>query len=119
LLRLVRDFSRVPVVFIRIAEAAVVVAIAALAVLPTPMPVVPALLLVGYLVVSIAYGTYAFYAYSRRTRGVTRRRLQAAALGSLCFAMVLLLAGLALALPQIGAIINELSAASSLASAIC
>ena len=51
LLRLVRDFSRVPVVFIRIAEAAVVIAIAALAVLPTPMPVVPALLRGGRVLV--------------------------------------------------------------------
>ena len=100
LLRLVRDFSHVPTVLMRVAEAAVVAAVVALAVLPSPLPALPALFFVAYLVVVIALQRVAFYAYSRRTRGVTRRRMQAAALGSLCFAMVLVLMGLGVSMPQ-------------------
>jgi signal transduction histidine kinase len=119
LLRLVRDFSRVPLVVMRAAEAAVVLTVVMLLALPTPLPTVPALLLVAYLVLSIAYSTYEFFVFALRTRGVTRRRLQAAALGSLCFALVLLLAGLALVLPDFATLINELGAVAGLGSAIC
>jgi signal transduction histidine kinase len=119
LLRLVRDFSPVPKILIRVAEAAVVAAVVALAVLPSPIPPLAALLFVAYLVAVIGYSVVAFYRYSKRTRGVTRRRIQAAALGSLCFVMVLVFQGLGLLMPALTGTIQELSAATVLGSAVC
>ena len=119
LLRLVRDFSPVPIILIRVAEAAVLAAVVALAVLPSPMPPLAALLFVAYLAAIITYSVAAFYRYSHRTRGVTRRRIQAAALGSLCFVMVLVFLGLGLLMPHLAGAIQELTAATVLGSAVC
>src|SRR5919108_73232 len=64
--------------------------------LPPPLGPGPALFLVAFFVAVINYDTWAFVQEARRTRGVTRRRMQAAALGSACIALVLILAGVQL-----------------------
>lgn len=116
LLRLVRDFSYVPRLLMRIAETAVVVSVVALAVLPSQAS---ALLFGAYLVLVVAYSAYAFYRYSRRSRGVTRRRIQAAALGSLSLALAFIVATLAATIIVLATALAELQAGIGLASGLC
>src|SRR5579864_2047224 len=99
LLRLVADFSRVPRWLMRASEVGLGASVLAFVFLPTPMPSGPALLLVGYFLVIIGYDTWAFVQQSRRTAGVTRRRMQAIAAASVCVGVVLALAGLTVAAP--------------------
>jgi signal transduction histidine kinase len=119
LLRLVADFTDVPTWLMRSVEVGVAVSIAAFAFGPTPLPPYMTLVLVAYLVVVIGYDTWAFARQASRSRGVTRRRMQAAAAGSLCIALVLFVSGLELVLPDLKAVWNELSAALGLASGVC
>jgi signal transduction histidine kinase len=118
LLRLVRDFRHVPLLLIRVSEAAVVLAVVAIAALPPPLPPAVGLAFVGYLTLAIAYSAVAFYGYSRRTRGVTHRRMQAAALGSVCFVLILVTTALAIFLPGAGLVIREAGAVAGLGSGL-
>src|SRR5215213_9932230 len=73
LLRLVRDFSHVPRLIMRIVVLGIGAAVVSVAVAGNPLPPAFALALVIYLVAVIGYSTWAFARHSARTRGVTRR----------------------------------------------
>jgi signal transduction histidine kinase len=99
LLRLVADFMPVPRWLMLGAAIGLVLAVAVLFVVPTPLPALPTLLLVVYFVGLTLYASIAFWAGSRRASGVTRRRLQAVASGSVFLSLNILVAGLSAALP--------------------
>jgi signal transduction histidine kinase len=119
LLRLVRDFSDVPTLAMRATEVGLVASVLGIIFLPAPMPPTFALVLVAYMVVVIAYGTLAFARHASRTHGVTRRRMQAAAAGSLFLTLALVVAGLGVVLADFAGLWEELSAAVGLASGVC
>ena len=119
LLRLVRDFSDVPTLAMRATEVGLVVSVVGISFWPTPLPPTFALLLVAYMVTVIAYATLAFARLAARMPGVTRRRMQAAAAGSLCLTLALVVAGLGVGFSDFAGLWEELSAAVGLASGVC
>jgi signal transduction histidine kinase len=119
LLRLVHDFSHVPTLLMRTVEIGMLASIAAIVYMPQPMPAALALGLVMYLVLVIAYDSLAFARQARRSRGVTRRRMQAAAAGSVCLDLTLIAAGASVASPELPPSWDQLSAALGLASGAC
>jgi len=119
LMRLVRDFSDVPILALRAVEVGLVVSVAAIVFLPQPLAGPTALLLVGYLVAVIAYDALAFARQASRTHGVTMRRMQAAAAGSLALTLTLIVAGLGAGLANFAGMWDELGAALGLASGAC
>ncbi|HUE75419.1 MAG TPA: hypothetical protein VMP10_01220, partial [Chloroflexota bacterium] len=118
LLRLVDDFSQVPRLWLRAAEVGLVLSLLALVLVPPPLPPVIVVPLVLYFVVFQVYTAVAFARASRQMSGVTSRRLQAAAFGSLLLGLVLLTAGFRAVLPELGDIWNILSRVFGLASGI-
>jgi len=100
LLRLADDFRPQPS-WIMIGASAVFLAVASLGVL-APQPWSPAisLLPVAYVVVLGLYASVAFLREATRSGGPTRRRMQAVALGSGLLAVILLLAGVQVVLPE-------------------
>lgn len=104
LLRLVDDFASVPGYVMRAAEAGL--AILALAAFFTPRPVPAGLLvaIVAYIAGFQMYDAVKFVQEARRTAGVTRRRMQAVAAGSLLLGLLIVLAGLQLAVPGLAPI---------------
>ena len=56
--------------------------------------------MVLYFVLVIAYDTWAFAREARRTSGVTRRRMQAVAVGTACLGLILVLAGVTISDPS-------------------
>jgi signal transduction histidine kinase len=119
LLRLVHDFSHVPTLLMRTVEIGMLASIAAIVYMPQPMPAALALGLVMYLVLVIAYDSLAFARQARRSRGVTRRRMQAAAAGSVCLDLTLIAAGASVASPELPPSWDQLGAALGLASGVC
>ena len=119
LLRLVHDFSSVPTLLMRSVEIGMLACIASVVLSPRPMHDNVALGLVLYLVLVIAYDTWAFARHARRTQGVTRRRMQAAAAGSLCLDLDLVVAGVSVVVPSVPAGWEELGAALGVASGVC
>ncbi len=99
LLRLVDDFSDVPSGAKRLAEVGLflsaVAFIATEGTLPPPM----LLAVVLYFAALAVYCAVAFVRAARRSAGVTKRRLQAVALGTLLLGVAILVAGLAPLLP--------------------
>jgi signal transduction histidine kinase len=93
LLRLLDDFSDVPSVVKRLAEGGLV--LSAIAFLITEGTVPPPILLpiVLYFAGLSAYCAVAFVRAARRSAGVTRRRLQAAAAGTVLLGLAILVAG--------------------------
>ncbi len=96
LLRLVDDFLDVPALLLRGAEVGLALAVISLFVF-RPAPLVLTLLLVLYFVGLQVYSAVAFMRGARRAGGVTRRRMQAVAAGSLFLGLNILVAGLAAA----------------------
>jgi signal transduction histidine kinase len=117
LMRLVGDFSQVPAVLLRGVELGMLVSIAAVVLAPQPLPAVVVVPIVLYLGLVIAYDAWAFTRQATRTTGVTRRRMQAAALASICLALVILTAGLNSAAPNLPGV-ADISALLGLASGI-
>jgi signal transduction histidine kinase len=66
---------------------------------PAPLALLPTLILVVYFVALSLYASLAFWVGARHSRGVTRRRLQAVALGSVFLGLDILAVGLAAAAP--------------------
>ena len=99
LLRLVDDFSDVPALVNRLAEAGLLLSAAAF--LATEGTVPPPILLavVLYFVALSAYCAVEFIRAARRSTGVTRRRLEAVAAGTLLLGAAILVAGLVPSLP--------------------
>jgi len=116
--RLVGDFTRVPALLLRAVEIGLVLSFVAVIAIPPPLPTLVVVGVVAYLVAVMSYDSWAFIREARYTRGVTRRRMQAAALASLAVVLALVCAGFASVLPGLSWIWDELSAVLGLASAI-
>jgi signal transduction histidine kinase len=119
LLRLVDDFSEVPGVVKRLAEGGL--ALSAIAFLATEGTLPPPILLavVLYFAGLSAYCALAFLRAARRSAGVTRRRVQAAAAGTLLLGFAILVAGFTPLVPlSLTGLPNGLIQALTLASAI-
>jgi len=109
LLRLVDDFAHVPRALMWSAAAGLVLAVAALVLYqllpwssgaPSPLPLPLLLALVAYFVALMVYAAARYITEARRASGVTRRRLQAVAAGSLLLGLLLVLAPLQMAVPR-------------------
>jgi signal transduction histidine kinase len=118
LLRLVRDFSQVPLLVMRSVEAGALACVVAILASPGQLPELVGLFVVAYLAIVIAYDTWAFATQSTRVQGVTRRRMQAAALGSLCLTLALVVSDVTVALPAQVGFWQELGGALGLASGV-
>lgn len=108
LLRLVDDFRPQPMWLM--AGATVVFGAVALMGVVTPQPWGnEALVVVIYVVVLGLYASLAFLREARTSSGVTKRRMQAVAVGSCLLAVVLLLAGIRVVLPDATAVLPLIS----------
>jgi signal transduction histidine kinase len=119
LLRLVDDFSEVPIAVTRLAEAGLflsaVVFIATEGTLPQPI----LLAVVLYFAALSTYCAVAFIRAAERSAGVTRRRLHAVAAGTLLLGLAILVAGFTPLLPlSLAGLPNGLTQVLALASAI-
>lgn len=119
LLRLVDDFSEVPIVVKRLAEVGLFLAAVAFVATEGTLPPPLLLAVVLYFAVLSMYCAVAFVRAARRSTGVTRRRLQAVALGTLLLGLALLAAGFTPFLPpSLAGLPNGLTQTLALASAI-
>jgi len=119
LLRLVGDFAHVPPVLMRVAEVGLVLIAGALFLAPEPTPLPLVLILVAYFVVLAAYGAVAFVRGARLSVGVTRRRMEAVAAGTVFLGADVLTAGLeALLSPAEVPIVSAIGQLLGLLSAI-
>lgn len=100
LLRLVADFAGLPALVVRAAELGLGVSVVLLVAIPPPLPVPAVLLLVAYFVVVMSVDTGAFLRAAGRSRGVTRRRMQAAAIGSGFLGLDILTAAFGAVMPE-------------------
>jgi signal transduction histidine kinase len=108
LLRLVDDFRPQPI-WLMGSATLVFVAVALIGIV-TPQPWGnEALVVVVYVVVLGLYASLAFLREARGSSGVTRRRMQAVALGSGLLAVVLLLAGVQVVFPDAGEVLPLVS----------
>jgi hypothetical protein len=82
LIRLLNDFTTIPWLIVRAAEVGLVIAIVGIVVAPTPTPSVVVLLLVLYFCACMLYVALTFLRAGRAAHGVTRRRMNAIAVGS-------------------------------------
>jgi signal transduction histidine kinase/ActR/RegA family two-component response regulator len=94
LLRLVDDFAGVPRRIMRGALGGLALMVVVITALPAPLPSWFTLPLIAYFVVLEIYAAVRFVQESRRSTGVTRRRMQAAAGGSFLFGLTIGVAGL-------------------------
>ena len=94
LLRLVDDFTHVRSTIKRAAEVGVAAGIVATYATAPGLPTPVTLYLVAYFFVVSTYCAIAFIQAGRRSRGVTRRRLEAISLGSILLGTDLLISGL-------------------------
>src|SRR5436190_8161980 len=120
LLRLADDFSDVPVWLMRLSElglAAIIIGVIIFVSYP-PQPVWFSLLASFYLIALFVYATIVFVRQSRISNGVTRRRMWAAAVGSLCLGAIFVVTVLRIVFPQLGGLWLVLSDLAGLASAI-
>lgn len=107
LLRLVDDFTDVPRWVMRTAEVGLAFTIGLL-ILLNSLPAaglhraLPTLVLVVYFVVLEIYAAQQFVREARRTTGVTRRRMQAAAAGSILLGLVIVMSGANAFFPDLG-----------------
>jgi len=99
LLRLVDDFSAPPRWLMRGAATSLIMLIALLFVWPVGMPLALVFVYIAYFVALSVYVALAFVGAARRSSGVTKRRMQAVAAGTLSLGGVLLTTGLAAATP--------------------
>ena len=98
LLRLVDDFTNVPPLLKRATEIALVglsLVFIGLYQPPAPLPPPYTIALIAYMAVISLYGGAAFILASRRSEGVTRRRMQSISLGAILFAVEIVTSGAA------------------------
>jgi signal transduction histidine kinase len=118
LLRLVDDFSNVSPWLMHGAELGLgLLAIGTFAFEP-PLPAILTVLMLLYLVGLLLFSAVAFVRESRRSGGVTRRRMQAAATGSILLVLLFMFASLRLVLPGIDSLLQSLTELSGLAAGI-
>ncbi|MDQ2951749.1 MAG: hypothetical protein M3R54_05750, partial [Chloroflexota bacterium] len=119
LLRLVNDFASARPRVIRLAEVGLLAsALASIMFAGTPPPLV-LLAMFTYFAVVAVYCSFAFVREARRSRGVTRRRLESISTGSLFIGLTILLSGLT---PFVGdqgdAVLNGMVQVCALASGV-
>lgn len=95
LLRIVAGFATTPTWVLRGSEAALALITAMAALTAQPAPAFVVLVFVVYFMVVTGYDTVMLVRSAAGTRGVTRRRMQAAALGSAALALAIVLSALA------------------------
>lgn len=100
LLRLVDDFAGVSRPLMRLAEIGLALSVVGLFWFALPRPDWLTLLLVVYFVGFSLYSAAAFIRAARRSTGVTRRRLQAVAVGTIFLGFTILIAGIRPVLPE-------------------
>ena len=120
LLRVVNDFAGVPARVMRAAEVGLLLSAIVLFIErdSEELPLFLAEAIVAYFVVIEVYVAVRFVREARRTQAVTRRRMRAAALGSLLLGLVLLFAGLGAAFPDIEDFWSVLSSAAAAGSGL-
>src|SRR6476646_1744382 len=109
LVRLAYDFMDVPVWVIRTTEIVLAILVVALFMMTTSSLLTLAEIV--YLLVALSYVSVVFVRASRKAGGVTRRRMISITVGTLCLFAVLILASLAVAIPELtrdGQAFNEL-----------
>lgn len=99
LVRLAYDFMDVPVWVIRTTE--VVLAILVVGLFVVTKASLLTLAEIAYLLVALSYVSVIFVRASRKAGGVTRRRMISITVGTLCLFAVLILASLAVAIPEL------------------
>jgi signal transduction histidine kinase len=119
LLRLVDDFSDVPSWLMYGALIVLVLLAASAFIFTQPLPAFLTVAMLIYLIGLLLYATVAFARESRRSSGVTRRRMQAAAAGSILVVLVFVFAALRMALPNLVNVWQVLSNLAGLAAACC
>jgi signal transduction histidine kinase len=118
LLRLVDDFSDVPFVVKRLAEIGLFLSAVAFIATEGTVPAPILLLVVLYFAALSTYSAVAFIRAAGRSTGVTRRRLQAVAAGTLLLGLAILAAGFTPLLPvSLAGLPNGLTQVLALASA--
>ncbi len=118
LLRLVDDFTVVPRALRWCAGAGLLLSIASLLLYTTALPRVIVLLYIVYFVGLILYCALSIIGAARHARGVTRRRMFAMALGSVCVGLVILLVVPQLAFPALAIWWGVLSSIASLGAGV-
>lgn len=119
LLRLVDDFSDVPSAVKRLAEGGLVLSATAFLATEGTLPPPILLAVVLYFAALSTYDAVAFVRAALRSAGVTRRRLQAVAAGTLLLGLAILAAGFAPLLPQsLSGLPSGLTQVLALASAL-
>ena len=118
LLRLLDDFVGVTSAILRLAEVGLAGALVALFVLEQPLPGWLTLLIVAYFCGFELYASVRFLSNARRSSGVTRRRLQAVAIGSGFLGLTVLWVGLLIPAPAFTGLWTGLSLVSALGSGI-
>jgi signal transduction histidine kinase len=114
-LRAIQGFTDLPRFIVPAAAVAWAVAAIGLLVAPRPMPQPLLLLIVVYFTVFEGYAGFAVFRATSRAHGVTRRRLQLIAAGTLLLALTILGAGLAAVLPFASSFVLPLALGSALA----
>jgi signal transduction histidine kinase len=113
-LRAVRGFTDLARPVVPVAAIAWTTSALALVVAPTPLPPVLLLYIVAYFTVFEGYAGFVVLRATRRTRGVTRRRLQLIGAGTVLLALAILGAGVAIVLPVAGSLLLPLALGSGL-----
>jgi signal transduction histidine kinase len=118
LLRLVDDFADVPRWIAVVGTLGLPLVVIPLWLIPAPRPVALGLFQTLYFVALVLYAAVKFARESRRMRGVTRRRLEAAAIGSVGLGLVIFIAGAELVAPGLQPPLMTLSQVASLVSGL-
>jgi signal transduction histidine kinase len=118
LLRLVDDFAAVPRLLMRAAEAGLVLAVLGLFLSESTLPAGTTILYVLYFFGFEVYAALIFVREARRTGGVTQRRMQSIAVGSVLLGLVILSAGLQAVAPAAGDLWSLIARIAGLASGI-
>ena len=120
LLRLYDDFSGVPPLHKRIAEAGLVIIAAVVLAVAPPYPPPLLLGLVAYFFSVSSYAAFLFVRHAGRTHGLTRRRMQAVSVGTGLLGLdVLMAAGALLPAAELRAVASGSGSILGLGSALC
>jgi signal transduction histidine kinase len=118
LLRLLDDFVGVPSALLRLAEVGLVGTLVALFAFEQPLPGWLSVLMVAYFFGFELYAAVRFLSSARRSSGVTRRRLQAVAVGSGFLGVMVLFVGFMILVPLLTDLWTGLVLISALGSGI-
>ncbi|MGH2491385.1 MAG: sensor histidine kinase [Candidatus Limnocylindria bacterium] len=114
-LRAIQGFTDLPRLVVPAAAVGWAVAAIGLVAAPSPMPQPLLLPILLYFIAFEGYAGFAVLAATRRAQGVTRRRLQLVAAGTLLLALTILGAGLAVVLPIASSLVLPIALCSALA----